>query len=226
MSTASWSGRPSRWAWSSGDASVNPTGIHRSLLAGLLSQIGIKDTTTRQEAEGQAGRLHRRPADPVQDLPRLGPGQEATGGGDERRAGGDQPPVRPDERGHRPGLGRADRRRSGQAQLRRAALGEEAGCGRRLRAGDALRRSDRRPAEGAVRPDRPRVCPGAVHPHMRWSRANGISTGSDPGEGLRPGQPQAAHRAGPGGGAHPAPRHPLDDEAVFDFYDRRIPAEV
>ncbi|HEY9498493.1 MAG TPA: ATP-dependent RNA helicase HrpA, partial [Terrimesophilobacter sp.] len=38
-----------------GDPSVNPTGIHRSLLAGLLSQLGIKDTTTDKKQKAKQG---------------------------------------------------------------------------------------------------------------------------------------------------------------------------
>src|SRR5690554_1146134 len=38
-----------------GEPSVNPTGIHRSLLAGLLSQLGIKDTTTDKKQKSKQG---------------------------------------------------------------------------------------------------------------------------------------------------------------------------
>ncbi|WP_349901929.1 ATP-dependent RNA helicase HrpA [Parafrigoribacterium humi] len=39
-----------------GDASTNPNGIHRSLLAGLLSQIGIKDTAKDSTKHGSKAR--------------------------------------------------------------------------------------------------------------------------------------------------------------------------
>jgi ATP-dependent helicase HrpA len=38
-----------------GQQSVNPTGIHRSLLAGLLSQLGIKDATTDKKQKAKQG---------------------------------------------------------------------------------------------------------------------------------------------------------------------------
>ena len=38
-----------------GQPSVNPTGIHRSLLAGLLSQLGIKDTTADKKQKAKQG---------------------------------------------------------------------------------------------------------------------------------------------------------------------------
>src|SRR5690554_5487347 len=38
-----------------GEPSVNPTGIHRSLLAGLLSQLGIKDATTDKKQKAKQG---------------------------------------------------------------------------------------------------------------------------------------------------------------------------
>src|SRR5690554_5540939 len=38
-----------------GEPSVNPTGIHRSLLAGLLSQLGIKDTTGPKNQPSKKG---------------------------------------------------------------------------------------------------------------------------------------------------------------------------
>jgi ATP-dependent helicase HrpA len=38
-----------------GEPSVNPTGIHRSLLAGLLSQLGIKDVTSDKKQKAKQG---------------------------------------------------------------------------------------------------------------------------------------------------------------------------
>ena len=107
-----------------------------ALLAGLLSHIGLKDT-------GQA-RVPRRARRPVRDLPRLGAVQEAAALGDGRRAGRDVPAVGPGRRPDRAGVGRAAGRAPGQAQLQRAALGEEAGRGDGVREGHALRRADRR----------------------------------------------------------------------------------
>ncbi|MCX7521737.1 ATP-dependent RNA helicase HrpA [Microbacterium sp. STN6] len=41
-----------------GEPSVNPDGIHRSLLAGLLSHIGLKDAQAPRTAPGQGGQPH------------------------------------------------------------------------------------------------------------------------------------------------------------------------
>jgi len=60
-------------------------------------------------------------------------------------------------------VGGTDRGRPRQAQLRRTTLGEEAGRRRRLRAGDPVRRADRRQASRAVRPCRPGLRAWAVH---------------------------------------------------------------
>ena len=95
-------------------------GCTRSLLAGLLSHIGLQG---RREA-----RVPRRPRRPVRDLPRLGAVQEAAALGDGGRAGRDLPAVGPGHRPDRAGVGRAARRPPGQAHLQRAALGEEAGA--------------------------------------------------------------------------------------------------
>ena len=38
-----------------GQPSINPAGIHRSLLAGLLSQLGIKDTIALARMAAQHG---------------------------------------------------------------------------------------------------------------------------------------------------------------------------
>ena len=68
-----------------------PTQIHRSLLAGLLSHIGLRDPARR--------RLPRRARRAVRDLPRLGAVRQAAAVGDGRRAGRDVPAVGAGERG-------------------------------------------------------------------------------------------------------------------------------
>ena len=145
-------------------------------------RIALADRAARREGQGdrrqarqaRTARVPRRAQHPVRDLPRLGAGEEGAAGGHGRRAGRDQPPVRPHGRRDRPGVGRGARGRPGEAQLRRAALGEEAGLGGRRREGDAVRRADRAEAAGAARPDRPRAGAGAVHP-ARAGRLDGQS---------------------------------------------------
>ena len=99
-------------------------------------------------------------------------------------------------------MGRAAGRPSRQTHLQRAALGEEAGGGRRAGAGHAVRRPDRGVPQGELRPHRPRAVPGAVHPaRARRGRL------ADPPPVLRR-QPGAA-RGGVGAGGPGAPaRHP------------------
>ena len=87
-----------------GDQPADPEQIHRSLLAGLLSHIGLKDAATP--------RLPRRAQRPVRDLPRLGAVQEAAAVRDGGRAGGDVPAVGPGERGDPTGMGRGTGRRT------------------------------------------------------------------------------------------------------------------
>ena len=191
---------------------------HPPLAAGRPAQPARdKGCGIRQEAEVEAGRLHRRTADPIQHLPRLGTGEKATGRGDECRTGRDLPPIRTDERGHRPLLGGADRRRAGQAQLRRAPLGEETGRRRRLRTPHAVRGANSRPATGAVLAHRPGLCSRTVHP-PRTGRGR---MGSRPFDKLRasrhrpttfrvrPGKSKFARRTRPGRRAHPPARHPV-----------------
>ena len=172
------------------------------------------------------GRVHRRPTGPLRDLPRLGAGQEAAGRRDERRARGDQPTLRPHQRGDRPGVGRAARRRPLQAQLLRAALVEDAGLRRRLREGHPLRRADRAAAARAVRP---------IDPH--YARELFIRHALVEGEWDSSRLERRAHRVRPRQQRLRAELEKLeertrrrdilvDDEAVFEFYHRRIPAEM
>ena len=118
----------------------NADGIHRALLAGLLSQHRAarrREDVERSRRRGRrararapgppaAGRVRRRPQHALRGVPRLGAREEAAGRADERRARRDQPAVRPHERGDRPRLGRAARRAARQAQLQRTALGDAA----------------------------------------------------------------------------------------------------
>ncbi len=145
----------------------------------------------------------------------------------ERGARRDESPVRADERGHRSGLGRADRGRPGQAHLRRAALGEEAGLGRRLRARHALRGADRREPARSVRSHRCRVGARPLHPLRARRRRVGHRPHRQATVAVRPRQPGAA-RPNSRSSRSAARRRDIlyDDEAIFDFYNARIPADV
>ena len=147
-------------------------------------------------------RVHRSPAGEVRHLPRFDAGEASAERGDERRTRRDEPAVRADERRHRPGVGRADRRRPLQTQLQRAALGEEPGRGRRLRACDALRCADHPPPTCAVLAHRPGALARALHPPRARRRRMGFEAG------VRPREPRAQGRAARARGTHPAPRHP------------------
>ena len=95
--------------------------VHRALLAGLLSHVGMYDRTTRDHVGARQARfaiargsvLHRQHA----------------GVGDGRRAGRDQPPVGPHGGPHRARVGRARGRAPGAPQLRRAVVGRPPGRG-------------------------------------------------------------------------------------------------
>jgi ATP-dependent helicase HrpA len=96
-----------------GEPGNDGVGIHKSIMAGLLSQLGMRDDTVAasngkpsKDRDREAGRLHRCARQiRFSHLPRLGAREEAAGGDDERRARRDQPAVRPDERRHRLGRG-------------------------------------------------------------------------------------------------------------------------
>ena len=125
------------------------------------------------------------------------------------------------------GLGGAARRRPRQTQLRRTALGEEPGLGRRLRAGHPVRGADRGKTGGCSTRGSTRATRASCSSATRWSTAIGISSRID-------------QRLSAFDRANRALRKQLveleertrrrdilfDDEAVFEFYDRRIPADV
>ena len=69
------------------DTTADPDDLHKAILAGLLSHIGLLDeraaasavrAATRSAAErgSRERRVHRRPRRAVRDLPRIGPAQE------------------------------------------------------------------------------------------------------------------------------------------------------
>ena len=106
-------------------------GVHQSLLAGLLSHIGMWDEERQ--------RVPRRPRDAVRARRWLGARQAAAQVGHGRRAGGDQPAAGPHRGPHPARPDRAAGRPPRHPQPRRAVVG--AGAGRRdgRRAGVALR---------------------------------------------------------------------------------------
>jgi hypothetical protein len=102
-----------------------------------------------------AGRVPRGPQRAVRHLPRLRPDQEGAGLDRGRRAGGDVPAVGADGGAHRARVGRAAGPAPGQAQLQRAALGEETGRRGRAGEGDPVRGAAGDGPQGPVRADRP-----------------------------------------------------------------------
>jgi len=178
-----------------GDPSVNPDGIHRSLLAGLLSHIGLKDTAKKDYIGARQQRFVIFPGSALAKKQRGGPGEghpvwRAVG----RRAQGglrqDQPrgvtrPVHP----ARPGRGRVGPRPGRPASHRVRPRQQEAAH----RAGRA-RGAHQTPRHPLRRRGRVRVLPEThprgrlLHPHLRDLVA--------PGQG---GNPQPAHhdRRGP-----------------------------
>ena len=87
-------------------SSAERTVVHLSLLAGLLSQIGMKTRTgpaprgLRVYGSAAAGRVPGRAQRPVRHLPRFRPGQEDAGLDRGRRTGGDLPAVGADRGAH------------------------------------------------------------------------------------------------------------------------------
>ena len=147
---------------------ADPRAVHVSLLAGLLSHVGLKDP--------EKPRVRGRPGRPLRDRPGLGAVQEVAALGDGGRAGGDLAAVGAHRRPHRAGVDRAARGAPGQAHVQRAALGAQAGCGAGLRAGHPVRPADRGAAQGELRPDRPGRWRASCSSATRWSRATGTPT--------------------------------------------------
>lgn len=202
--------------------------IHVSLLAGLLSHIGMKDVKESKDAKDSgpgaartaAGASTWRPQRQVRDLPRLGAVQETAAVRDVGRTRRDLPAVGPRQREDRARVGRAARRPPAQADVQRTALGEGPGGGDGVREGDAVRRADRSPAEGELRADRPEVSrelfirnalvEGDWRTHHKFFADN---------RKLLSEVEELEHRAR---------RRDIvvDDETLFDFYDQRVPEHV
>ncbi len=178
--------------------------VHVSLLAGLLSHIGMKDVKNAGGGweEHSEERVSGRPQRQVRDLPRLGPLQEGPAFRHVGGTGGDVPPLGPCQRQDRARVGRAPRKPPPQADVQRTALGEGPGSSDGLREGHALRRPDHRPAQGELRPHRPGGVPRAVHPQRP-----GRGRLAHPPQVLRR-QPPTPHRGRGVGAPRPPPGHP------------------
>ena len=167
-------------------SSAERTGLHVSLLAGLLSQIGMKTEPLqpgRLGAQGPqaAGRVPGRAQRQVRDLPRVRPDQEGTGLDRGGRAGGDVPAVGADRGADRAGVGGAAGPAPGQAQLQRAALGEETRRGGRAGEGHAVRGAAGGGPQGSRTGASTRRRRGSCSSGTPWWRATGRpATGSSP----------------------------------------------
>ncbi len=159
----------------------------------------------------------RRPRREVRDLPGQRAGAEEPAVPDGRRARRDQPALGPPERRDQAGVGRAARRRPGEAHLLRAALEQEARGRDGLRAGDAVRRpAGRRPAR-VVRQGRRRRWPASCSSGTRSSTASGRRRHKflETNRRLLEEAEELEHRAR---------RRDIvvDEHTLFDFYDARI----
>ena len=153
-------------------SSAERSRVHVSLLAGLLSQIGMKwDRASPGDCLGAfrvfgpaaAVRVPRRAQRAVRHLPRIQPRQEGAGLDRGRRAGRDVPVVGAHRGAHRARVGGAAGQAPGQAQLQRAALGEEAGRGGRAGEGDPVRGAAGGGPQGQLRAHRSGGGAGVVH---------------------------------------------------------------
>ncbi len=172
--------------------------IHQSLLAGLLSHVGLKepeDKKRRFEYLGARGAKFS-----------IAPGSSLFKSAPQWVVAAElvetQPIVGPGGRQDRTGLGRTPRQPSGQAQLQRAALVQETGGGAGQRAGDPVRHPDRGSPAGQLRAHRSGAVPRAVHP----ARPGGGRLGH-PSRVLQ-GQPGVARRSRGHGTPGPPPGHP------------------
>jgi ATP-dependent helicase HrpA len=176
-----------------------------------------------QPHRAQAGRHPRVPGGqghPVRHLARVGAGQEAAPVGDGGRAGRDLAAVGPGGGPDRARVGEAAGRPPGQAELRRAALVAVARGGDGHRAGHPVRGADRDRPAGQLRPGRPAAARELFLRHALvegdWETSHEFFARN---RRLLAEVEELEHRA--------RRRDILvDDHALFDFYDRRIPDEV
>ena len=174
-----------------------------------------------RHARPGAARLPGRARRALRALPGLGAGAQAAELGDGRRAGRDLAAVGADRGEDRPALGRAARRAPDQAQLRGAALGAQA----RLRRGDssARRSTGCRSSPGARSPT------GEIDPELSRSlfiRRALVEGDWDTRHAFFAANRQLLEEVEEL--EHRARRRDIvvSDQALYDFYDARIPPEV
>ena len=149
------------------------------------------------------------------------PRQEAAGLGDGRRARRDLAPVGPRRREDPARVGRGPRRAPGQAHLLRAALVEQAGRGAGDREGAAVRRADRRRPQACCTPRSTRR--QARELFIRHALVQGEWTTH------HPSTPTTARLLDEAAELEARSRQRglvVDDDALFAFYDERVPASV
>ena len=150
------------------DDVVDADKVHQSLLAGLLSQVGLRDVEKREYVGARGARFDVVPGSRAV--------QEDAALGRRRRARRDQPAVGAGRGPGPAGVGRGARRPPRRAHVRRAALGPRAGGGDRVRAGHPVRAAAGRPGArsttGGSTPRPPATCSCA----RRSSRATGTRT--------------------------------------------------
>ena len=185
--------------------------IHQSLLAGLLSHIGLRDEVKRDYLGARGARFAISPGSTLfRRQPTWVMSAELV----------ETSRLWARTNAHRPGLGRAAGRAPRQAHLQRAALVEEAGCGAGHRAGHPLRRSlvaARTVQYGRINPEESRdlfirhaLVEGDWETHHEFFRAN---------QALLQRLSELEERAR---------RRDLivDDDTLVEFYDQRVPADV
>ena len=207
-------------------SSAERTGLHVSLLAGLLSQIGHEERAApggRLGAQGAqaAGRVPGRAQRPVRDLPRVRPDQEGAGLDRGGRAGGDVPAVGADRGTDRAGVGGAAGRCTWSSTATASRTGRRNAAGRsrwrRSRCtGCRWSSTGRSRTDGSTRRRR-----GSCSSGTRWWRATGRpATGSSrENRRLLAEAEEVEHRARRRGLV-------ASEDELFAFYDARIPADV
>ena len=185
----------------------------RALLAGLLSHVGLRNV--------EPARVRGRARGALCDLARLGARAQAAVVGHGRRAHGDVAPVGA-HRGADPAVvDRAARQAPAQVHLRDAALGAQARLGRRDRARDAVRRCRssraRKVAYGAIDPELSReLFIRCALVEGDWETRHAfVAENARVLEELEELEHRARRRDILAG-----------DEAIFAFYDARIPDDV
>ena len=153
-----------------GGAAANPQHIHLSLLAGLLSHLGLKDTDKNEYLGARSAKFAVFPGSALfKKPPRWIMSAELV----ETSRLWARVNARIEPEWVEPLAQHLVKR-----TLQRAALGEGPGRGDGVREGDALRRPARRAAQGELRADRPRRSPASCSSATPWSRATGAPTTS------------------------------------------------